>query len=278
MALDPNSVGFETQPFELDYDWRTAVLYALGIGAKRDELDYLYEGRGPRVFPTIGVVPAYAPLMKLLERTGGNTAAMVHGAQTIRMLAPLPSEGTFRTIGRVTGVYDLKRLARAVCATRTEVNGVPVCETEWTLIFRDDGGFDGPRPPKSHLPKIGDAQPLFEHVEATTPEQALLYRLSGDTNPLHADPEFAKTVGFEQGPILHGLATFGFVARALVRHACAGNGDRLRALHAAFKKPVWPGDTLRTMGYRINDKIALRVHASDRPEAVLEGWAEVENS
>jgi acyl dehydratase len=275
MALDPTSVGFQTEPYELAYDWRTTVLYALGIGAKKEELDFLYEGRGPKVFPTFGVVPAYQPLKELLRKTGGNVAKMVHGSQSIRVLGPIPAQGSFRTVGRITGVYDLKRLAQAVCTTRTEVDGQPICETEWTLVYFEDGGFDGPRPPKVHAPKPAEgAAPVFEHVEATSPEQALLYRLSGDLNPLHADPEFAKAVGFD-APIFHGLGTFGFVARAVVRRACAGNADRLRTLTAQFKKPVWPGDVLRTTGYELDGKLVLRVHANDRPDAVPEGWAEV---
>jgi acyl dehydratase len=277
MPLHLDSVGFETAPHELRYDWKTAVLYALGIGCKRSELDYLYEGRGPKVFPTMAVLPAYAPMIELIGRSGGNVHAMVHHSQSVRLLAPMPPEGTFHTVGRISGIYDLKRLAQVVCSTRTEVAGVAVCETEWTLLFREGGGFGGPRPPKKDAPRPEDgAPPLFQHEEATTEEQALLYRLSGDTNPLHADPAFAASVGFETGPILHGLATFGFVARAIVRHACEGDASRLRFLTAQFKKPVWPGDTLRTIGHRVGDKLVARAYASDRPDPVItDCWAEI---
>jgi acyl dehydratase len=277
MPLDPAAVGFETPPHDLAYDWRTTVLYALGIGAKRAELDYLYEGRGPKVFPTMAVLPAYGPMMELIGRTGGNVNVMVHSAQAVRLLAPMPPAGTFRTVGRISGIYDLKRLAQVVCVTRSEVAGVPVCETEWTLLFREGGGFGGPRPPKRDVPKAeAGAPPLFEHEEATSEEQALLYRLSGDTNPLHADPDFARAVGFEAGPILHGLATFGFVARALVRHACDGDAGRLRFLTAQFRKPVWPGDALRTVGHRVGDRVVARVCAGGRPDPVVtDCWAEI---
>ncbi len=90
-------------------------------------------------------------------------------------------------------------------------------------------------------------------TEATQPEQALLYRLSGDLNPLHADPTFASLVGFEQGPILHGLCTYGFLARAVIQQACGGDGRRLKGLTAQFRKPVWPGETIRTDGYTLGD-------------------------
>jgi acyl dehydratase len=105
--------------------------------------------------------------------------------------------------------------------------------------------------------------------EVVSPEQALLYRLSGDTNPRHADPEFAAKVGFEQGPILHGLATFGFLCRAVAKSACGGDADRIRSLTAQFKKPVWPGEKLRTEGFVVDTGIALQMFAGDRPEAVV---------
>ena len=103
------------------------------------------------------------------------------------------------------------------------------------------------------MPKIPERDPDFTIELTTTPEQALLYRLSGDDNPLHADPEVAKSVGFAEGPILHGLCTFGVVGRALVRGPCEGDEKRLTAFGAQFRKPVWPGDTLRTTGYVVGD-------------------------
>jgi acyl dehydratase len=201
---------------------------------------------------------------------------MVHGTQTLRALAPIPPEGVFRTVGRIEGLYDLKRLAQAVITTRTKVGAVAVSETVWTLIFMKDGGFGGPRPKKTHGPKFpSEGAPLVDAEEATTREQALLYRLSGDTNPLHADPEFARAAGFDE-PILHGLATYGFVARAVIRGACEGDSARLRTLTAQFKKPVYPGQALRTVAYRVEAKLAIRAYAGGGSEPVLEGWAEVD--
>jgi acyl dehydratase len=280
MSLDLSSVGVVTAPHELEYDHRTLALYALGIGAKADELDYLYEGRGPKVYPTFAVVPAYAPLMTLIGKTGGNPATMVHGAQTIRVDAPIPSAGKFVTTARIAGIYDMKLLAQVLCETESRIDGVVVCRTEWQLLFRDEGGFGGPRPPKSAAPKVPDGQaPVFEHEEAISPEQALLYRLSGDLNPLHADPEFAKSVGFAQGPILHGLATFGFLARAVIRRACDGDAARLKSFTAQFRKPVWPGETLRTVGWSLpsagegnaGSQIVVKAYAGGRDDAVVTG-------
>lgn len=277
MSLDLSAVGHRTAPFTFEYDWKTTVLYALGVGATRDELDYLYEARGPLVLPSFAVVPAYPALAPLVERANADMTKVVHGAQTIRMHAAIPAQGRLETTGTIEGIYDLKRLSQVVFSTRTEQGGQLLFETEWTLVVRDTGGFGGPRPPKQSVPKIpADTAPLFEVTERTSPEQALLYRLSGDLNPLHADPEFARAVGFEQGPILHGLCTFGYVTRAVVAKACAGDPRRLRALGVQFKKPVWPGETLRTVGYAVDDKIALETFAEDRPEAVVGGaWADI---
>ncbi len=278
MSLDLTQVGYETEPFFFEYDWKTTVLYALGVGATQSELDYLYEARGPRVVPSFAVVPAYPALVPLVEKARADMNLVVHGTQAITLHRPLPAQARLRTVARLDGIYDLKRLSQLVFSTRTDLDGELLSETEWTLIVRDTGGFGGPRPPKSEAPKLPTgSEPSFERTERTSPEQALLYRLSGDLNPLHADPEFARSVGFAQGPLLHGLCTFGYVTRAVVQGACDGDPDRLRSLSVQFKKPVWPGESLKTVGYRLDDGVvALATYANDRPEAVVGGaWATV---
>ena len=271
MSLDLSSIGFKTEAHVFNYDWKTAVLYALGIGATRAELDYLYEGRGPKVFPTFGVIPAYGPVSELFTKTRCDMTRLVHGAQSLRVHRPLPPAGTLHTVGTIRGIYDMKKLAQVVLHTNTTLNGEPCFDTEWQLLVRDAGNFGGERPPKSETPKIPEgASPDFEHTETTSAEQALLYRLSGDLNPLHADPAFATLAGFEQGPILHGLCTYGFVSRAVIQKACAGDASRLKALSAQFRKPVWPGETIRTVGYALGDgRIVLQAFAGGRPEAVI---------
>jgi len=268
MSLDPASVGLESPPEKFEYDFRTLALYALGIGAKADELDYLYEGRGPKVYPTFAVVPAFEPVFELVRKSGGNIATMVHGAQTTIVEKPLPPEGALVTTARIDGLYDMKRLVQMLCSTESRLGGDVLCRTEWQLLFREGGGFGGPHPPKVAAPKAPDAaEPAFEHEEQTSREQALLYRLSGDVNPLHADPEFAKAVGFERGPILHGLCTYGFIARAIIRRQCDGDGSRLRSLTAQFRKPVWPGEPLKTVGYRVGSDVVFKTYAGGRLDA-----------
>lgn len=270
MSLSTDVVGTASTSFEMEYDWKTLALYALGIGAKRDEVEYLYEGHGPRIFPTFAVVPTYCVLEDLLARAGVSLKRVVHSAQTVRVIEALPTSGTLRTEGRITGIYDLKRMGQMTFTTESYIGDTRVFETEWTLLFLDEGGFGGPRPPRSALPRVPtDAQPSFVYDERISPEQALLYRLSGDANPLHADPAIATQAGFDKGPILHGLATYGFCARALIKNELGGDASRLRQFTAQFRKPVWPGETLRTTGYQLDGEIVLKAVVVGRESEVV---------
>jgi acyl dehydratase len=277
MALDLTMVGVPRAPVSCTYKWNDTVLYALGIGAKVTELDYLFEGRGPRVMPTFGVVPMFGPMFDILQNCGANMTMLVHGSQRLTLHKPLPPQATVHTTATVRGFYDLKRMAVGVIdiATRDDA-GALIAENTSTIIFRGDGGFDGVTPPRAKTDLIvpKDGEPSFAVREATTPEAALLYRLNGDINPLHADPEFAAKAGFAQGPILHGLCTYGYVARHIVNGVLGGDGDRLVTLDGSFKKPVWPGDTLETRGYLIRENhYAIELRVVERDEVVLVGWA-----
>ncbi|HEU5076835.1 MAG TPA: MaoC/PaaZ C-terminal domain-containing protein [Polyangiaceae bacterium] len=280
MSLDLSAVGYKTDPSRFEYDWKAAVLYALGIGAGPAELDLLYEARGPRVFPTFPIAGAYPVMMQLIERAGASFRNVVHTGQTIRIQrAPKPN-GVLTTRGTLSGIYDLKRMARLLFDTITEQDGEAVCTMQWDLLVRDTGGFGGPRPPKAEtvgLPK--EQAPAFELRQPTTPAQALIYRLSGDLNPLHADPELAHSVGFPQGPILHGLCTLGFIARAVVEATCERDERRLRGISMQFKKPVWPGEFICTTGYCLGpNQLALTATAADRPDQIIgNAWAEILN-
>jgi acyl dehydratase len=278
MPLDPKMVGRATEPLPYTYTWRDTVLYALGVGARRAELEYLYEGRGPKVLAGFAVVPTIGPIFDLLGKTGGSIENVVHGAQKITLHAPLAPSGTLSTVARVKGLYDLRRFAIAHIETETrDEHGKPAFDTLWTIIYRDEGGFGGDPPPRERsgidIPKDRPAD--FRISETTSPEQALLYRLSGDLNPLHADPEVARRVGFEQGPILHGLCTYGHMTRHAATGACGGDSSRLTGFGGSFKKPVWPGDTLVTLGWVTEPgKVALAVSTQERGEVVIGGaWA-----
>lgn len=278
MALDVSIVGRESKPSPFSWDWKTVATYALGVGARKDELAFLYEGAagGMKVIPSFAVVPAYAPIMTMLGDSGGDMSMVVHGAQTVKIHAPVPPEATVETVARVDALYDLKKFAQMILSTESRIRGEAVFSTTWSIIFRNAGGFGGPRPPENEAPSVPkDREPDFTRREATTPEQALLYRLSGDPNPLHADPAFAEKVGFPQGPILHGLCTFGFACRAVLHTACGGDPLRMKSFSAQFRRPVWPGDTLLTRVFAVDgDRVAIDTRVEERNESVLaNAWA-----
>jgi len=264
-------IGYTTRPYLHEMDWKKSITYALGIGAKREELDYLYEAHGPKVYPTYGVIPAYEPLQDVIGHVGGSFEQLVHGAQSVTVHRPLPPSGIWQTVGTLDALYDLKRMTQVVVSTQTTLDGIRLFDTVWMIILFDQGNFGGPRPTRATKLDIPEGRPAdFVVSERTSPEQSLIYRLSGDYNPLHIDSAFAERLGFKQGPILHGLCTFGHVARAVIRGACNGDGGRLKALHAHFKKPVWPGDELVTEGWILESNLCpINVSVKGRDEAVL---------
>ncbi len=270
MALDLSCVGLPTEPTAFTYTSKDVALYALGVGAKRDELDYLYEGRGPRVLPTFAVIPAYPALLRAMARAEVSLDKVVHGHQKVTVHAAIPPSGTLHTTATVAAVYDMKRMAQVVVRTETrDADGLLRFETEWGIIVLGEGGFGGEAPPgrEGTVP----ARPADFHIEeATAPEQALLYRLSGDDNPLHADPDFPLVrERFQSRPILHGLCSYGFLARAVAKGACNGDATRIRHLSAKFSKPVWPGDTLVTDGWVEGSMVYVRTATRERSEVVL---------
>jgi acyl dehydratase len=281
MALDLSAVGARSAPHVFSYAWKDAVLYALSIGARRDELAYLYEAHGPRVYPTFAVIPAMAAVNEGLARTGAELEQIVHGAQELTLHAPLPPSGTLHTTGEVKAIHDMKKLAQIVVGTETRgEDGALLAETEWVILVRGAGNFGGKPPPRKvdETPVPKDRPADFRLEEPTSPEQALLYRLTGDLNPLHADPDLAARVGFPQGPILHGLCTFGHLARALIKVGLGGDASRLQRLGAQFRRPVWPGDTLVSEGFFAGNRVALQTFAQGRPEPVLtSAWAQVKD-
>jgi len=278
MPLDLSLIGKPSTPSVFTYTWKDTALYALGVGAKVDELDYLYEGRGPKVLPSFAVVPAFKPMFDVLAKTGGKLEMVVHGSQRVKIHKPFAPAGTLHTTATIKGIYDMRKFAftHVECETK-DAEGELVATTLWSIVFRGEGGWGGEPPPKEssgmEVPKGVPAD--FRIEEPTTKEQALLYRLSGDLNPLHADPVFAKDVGFAQGPILHGLCTYGFMVRHVAKAALGGDAQKLTGFDAQFRKPVWPGDTIVTEGWNVGPgKIALSVSVKERSETVISGaWA-----
>jgi len=266
MALNFDLIGKPTAPLEHTYTWKDAVLYALGVGAKADELDYLYEARGPKVLPTFAVVPSFTALVAVTGQLGADLRMVLHGEQKVMLHAPIPPGGRLSTVATVTGIFDKGKGALAVVeAKTTDASGAPLFDNVFSIFVRGAGGFGGDRGPDAleATPPAGKA-PDFEHVETTSAEQAILYRLSGDLNPLHIDPQLAQAVGFGK-PILHGLCTYGHAGRAILTHACGGDPSRFRSFAARFAGVVTPGDTLTTRGWQVEPgRYVVQTSAGDR--------------
>jgi acyl dehydratase len=248
MPLDMSIVGVESDPSEISWTPKDALLYALGVGAglgdPLTELQFTTENSADveqKVLPTYGVLIA----QPFGRRSWGdiNSAMLVHAEQGFTLHRPLPVEGKVRTTSKVTGIYDKGSGALVTTeAVASTEGGEAVVTSRSAAFIRGEGGFGGERGPSTSWEKP-EREPE-ERVEYTTrPEQALLYRLSGDRNPLHSDPSFAARGGFER-PILHGLCTYGFTGRALLHALCGSDPARFGTMQARFTKPVIPGDSL----------------------------------
>ena len=271
MTIDLNSVGFKVEPIEQRYDWRDVALYALGLGAGTEDLGYLLDRPGQKVLPTYGVIPAFVPVFDAMGRTQADLVQLLHTGQRTELLRPFPPQGVMRTSATIRGIWDMKVGAIAYVDTETDVNGEPACRTTWQLLLRGEGGFGGERPPaglRTKPPK--DKQPDFEVKVPTRREQALLYRLTGDVNPIHADPEVAKQAGFDR-PILHGLCTYAIASRIALRELAGDDPSRFKAFETRFAKVVMPGDTLIVRGYRLDapGQAALTVTVEETGEQAI---------
>ena len=278
MAPNLDVVGKESGTYERSWDSKDALLYAVGVGAgsidpcAADDLPYTTEnsiGVEQRVLPTFAVMLGGAPID---YRAIGdiNFANLVHGEQSIKLHAPLPVSGSVRNTGKVTGIYD-KGSGMVIASESTAVlveTGEPLITTTSSTFIRGAGGWGGDRGPTGPKNAPPDRQPEHTVTYQTRIDQALTYRLSGDRNPLHSDPEFAKLGGFPR-PILHGLCTFGFTGRALL-HRLAGSDDRrFTGMEARFAKPVFPGQALTVKIWQTGPGEAVYITENDDGEVVI---------
>jgi len=243
MPIDPSAVGVTGGPIERSWKSADCLLYALGVGAGVDELNFTTEKK-QEVLPTFAVIIGGGGIP--FDKIGKfNPAMLVHGEEAIEVYGPIPPEGTVRSTGRIAAIWDKGKGAVVVMESES-VNAAddkPLFKTTMSAFIRGEGGFGGERGPSAPASNVPDRKPDHQVRYETRPDQALLYRLSGDRNPLHSDPEFAKLAGFER-PILHGLCTYGFTGRALLHTLCDGQVDRFKSMAVRFSKPVLPGDTL----------------------------------
>jgi acyl dehydratase len=248
MPLNHDIVGTDSEPAERSWAETDVLLYALGVGAGAGdplaELEFTTEnsaGVRLQVLPTFGNLIAGGGRRKLGDF---DPASFVHAEQAFTLHRPLPVAGTARSVSRVTGIYD-KGSAALVVTESTAVgasSGEPLVTTRGSIFIRGEGGFGGSRGPAQEW-EMPSGQPDERVTYRTRADQALLYRLTGDRNPLHSDPKFAARGGFDR-PILHGMCTYGFTGRALLHAVCGSAPERFVSMEGRFTRPVIPGDEL----------------------------------
>lgn len=267
MTINPDAVGAKSDPTRQTWTSKDALLYAVGVGAGHeplDELEYTTENSADidqKVLPTMAVVLGFGggAMGKIGEF---NPAMLVHGEQSITLHREIPVEGEIETVSEITGIYDKGKGAVVVTeSTSTLVDGSsgqsgePLFSKTMSAFIRGEGGWGGERGPSNEWVRP-DRAPDESVTYQTRPEQALIYRLSGDRNPLHADPTFASMGGFDR-PILHGLCTYGFTGRGLLHSLCDGDSSRFRSMYGRFSSPVFPGEALTVNVWRSGDGEAL---------------------
>ena len=256
MPLNVDTIGKKIGPLTRDYTWKDVILYALGIGAGFHEIDYVYEKR-LKVIPTFSVAMIFDFFREVAAASRINIAGVLHVGQDIIFHNPIPPSETMATEGMITNFYD-KGAKGALVVAQSETThsaGEKLFTSVITLFGRLDGGFGGKNAPHEIL-DFPEREPDFSVVATPSPDQPLLYRLSGDTFGLHVDSEFAKMVGFER-PIMHGLCTYGFACRALMKSLAPDKPERVRRLACRFVQALYPDEPIKTLIWRTKEGIAI---------------------
>jgi len=279
MPIDVDKVlGAELPAATWSWGPDQVILYHLGIGAgvpatDEGELDYTYETR-LKVLPSFGVLPVFGMLggMGGVEGLSFNPMMLLHGEQTVEVHKPLPTAAEVTSSGRISDVFDKGKGAVVVITAETrDAGGDLLCTNRFLSFIRGEGGFGGDPGPGPRNPAPERKPDLV--VESTTlPQQALLYRLSGDKNPLHADPAMAALGGFDR-PILHGLCSYGIVCKAVVDHALDGDPTAVTSYDARFTGVLFPGETIVTSIWREDDRILVDARCKERDTPVISNAA-----
>ncbi|WP_055550755.1 MaoC/PaaZ C-terminal domain-containing protein [Streptomyces sp. NBRC 110028] len=284
MPIDAaTAVSAEPRNTALAWGHKDIQLYHLGIGAgipatDPDELRYTLESE-------LHVLPSFATVaggrMALAGGLNGpgidvDLAAVLHGGQTVEVHRPIPVTGDATQTSRVAAVYDKGKAAVIVLRTEAADADGPLWTCDSRIFVRGEGGFGGERGPSERL-ETPDREPDRTVERAIREDQALLYRLSGDWNPLHADPGFAKVAGFDK-PILHGLCSYGMVLKAVVDTELGGDVARVRSYTTRFAGVVYPGETLRIRMWRDEGRVQVTASAVERDDAPVLGDTVVEHA
>ena len=262
---------------------RDTIIYALGVGLGADPMDqnqlqFVLE-ENLKALPTMAIILGYPGPWHASPGTGVTRSHVVHGEQGFTIHKPLPVEGTIIGKTRVTAVLDKGKdkgaLLLTACDVRDKASNDLICTLTSTTFCRADGGFGGPSGPTPAPHPIPETPAQHSCDLPTLPQAALIYRLSGDYNPLHADPAYAAKAGFKM-PILHGRATFSVVGHALVKSVCGYDPLKLKSMSGRFSSPVYPGETIRTEMWVDGNVVAFRATVPTRGVTVLNnGRAEI---
>lgn len=256
MPIDPTAIGAVTEAQRNQWTDRDTMLYALGVGAGTDDLAFTTDNShdiAQQVLPTFAVIccPAFGAATKV---GSFNWGMLLHGSQEIRLHKPLPASGELSVVSEVADIQDKGEGKNAIIVMRGKgtdpATGELIAETLSTAVIRGEGGFGGQPGQRPVAPEFPDREPDARIADETRGDQALIYRLSGDRNPLHSDPWFAREMAGFDRPILHGLCTFGFAGRALLSELAGNDSAKLTAVGARFSAPVFPGETLTTSIWR----------------------------
>jgi acyl dehydratase len=279
MPIDPKK-ALGAQMGEGKYTWSKdqVILYHLGVGAgnpptDRGELEYTYE-KNLKVLPSYGVIPVFGALGGLGNTPGlsFNFAMLLHGEQDIEIHQPIPTEATVTSSGQIAGIYDKGKAALVVLEVKTKDEaGKPLFTNRFSLFLRGEGGFGGESGPKAGN-EAPQRSPDGVITSPSLPQQALIYRLSGDKNPLHADPDFAKMGGFDK-PIIHGLCSYGIVCKAIVDKVLGGDVTKVARYQARFAGVGYPGETYLTSYWKDGDKILIQAKSKERDAVIISNAA-----
>jgi acyl dehydratase len=281
MAIDVHKLkNHAFAPVTQTYSERDTMLYALGIGVGLDPLDrdalrFVYEA-GLQAMPTYAVVLGSPGFWAKEPWTGIDWVRLLHGEQSLELHAPIPAAGTVVGRTRVTALVDKGAGKGALMVSERTISdaaaGTLLATSRSVSFMRGDGGFAAAGQPSDSAPAPRAATPDTPPDQVcelkTRPESALIYRLSGDYNPVHADPEVAGSAGFER-PILHGLCSFGLSGHALLRTLCGWDASKLKEIGARFSAPVYPGETLRVEIWQRGSAVQFRTRVVERDLVVL---------